>query len=635
MEDAPGGDRCLNRWAEENNRIVCEWRGQAKICTDPNLLLQRRQRCRSDLDILLQKIKGLPLARPSASLELSVAYNAVILHINLGNGVKDECNQLIEETLVRVLEAHGLDYSNETSSALWKKAFLAECLQELSPNLQALAALQSLVWVAQGNVEDVLGLFRLFVSFQVSNTGSPTSVLKTWAPAERTEAAAKVLDPMRLKEALCVAVALQQGLHRMGAGDPVSAFDLFQEAVDGQCTSALLAKIYNCQGYCLIKMGKPQLSLQYMRQSLQLDFRCLSALYNSSLAYRELGRLEAEIEVLNLLYKALCLSSPEAPAEDPGLLIKPEQFVDIERLNRWARAPCSAEIKYLLARRCLQSQRVAEAAENFTELLEALRHESYQEAPLPSPAPLPAIAEVFLEAAASFIHDEKFDDAASVCEDVLAKSQAMIPGRLVIDGAQEARSHTETDQINCVLWTSAARLFQAVIQGLLGEHKKSVEEFSRSLNVLLAVQFTNADRGRVIDPAAGGVRAKDMLVFDVLKACSFIGRGRQFLELEKGRDALLNAQLGLQTSPAFPQATAVFLSCLWQLNRKEEAVFQWRRLQANKTLSDQQWKATEQFLPLFLLQHINHKFYTNEAVLKAVRESAEGGDGGERMELEP
>ncbi|XP_075436980.1 Fanconi anemia group G protein isoform X2 [Ascaphus truei] len=563
----------------------------------------------------------------------------VVFHVNVTGGFTEEHTRQIDGALIRVLEAGGLDGGNVRSSVgLWQRVLYAGYSQELSASLQRLAALQGAIWLSADHLQDIQDLFRLLTSAEVSASPPETDhaqcnllrLLGAWrAPHEETGSLLTAQAAHQVKDVLYTSAAFLQGIHVMEAGDYPAAVPLLQEAAGSLCSSRVLAQIYTCLGCCCQKVGKPQTALQYWKQALQADFRCLSALYHTSELYKQMDKTDAELEVLSLLYKALAGPGQVAPSAETHFLIRTELILNTPGVTCSLRAPSPWEVKYLLASRCLQTGRVEEAVQHYLDLLAVLQDGGHQEGFLPSPTPLPRVPEVFLETAAALLEEKRYQDAITVCDEVTCRTGDLIPGRLLLDRAQSEKNEENqaAEQLDCVLWASAAHLFQGRAQALLRDHTASVTEYTRCINLLLRIQVISSEDAT---PGPGG---RAVTVVETLKASALLGRGLQFLELGRHKEALLNVQLCVQVSPDYPGAACHLLSLLWKLNRKREAVSHCKRFQSSRTSSSEKWEAVKQALPLHILLHAQDRCPTGNPVLKEIQEYS--GKRPEEMQAEP
>ncbi|KAM4709937.1 Fanconi anemia group G protein [Discoglossus pictus] len=646
MEEQPGAQEdtaspCLRWWEEENNQALTLWRDA--ICSkDSYLLKEKLQRCHADMYRLLQKIQVLPPNLAVLPLELSVLYNMVIFHINLTSGFLEEHGEQIHKALARVLEAQNRGTDNMGRAGAWQRVLHAGYTPELSAPLHGLAALHAALWLSQDKLQDVQDLFHLLTSTEVSlhcdvinKPHKLLQLIKTWRLPDDERSILTVETTYHVRDVLYTSAAFLQGIGAMETGDYFGAVEVLQEASGSLCSSKVLAEIYTCLGCCFNKMGKPRTALQYYQRALQVYFQNLSALYQSSQVYKDMGRTDAELEALGLLYKALDGHTQEVSSTEFNFLIRTELIVKTLSLTSSLLTPTLWEVKYLIARRSLQTRRVEEAVEHYLDLLAVLQDGAHQQSLRPSPAPLPRIPEVFLETAACLLEQKRHHDVITVCEEVVSCTREVIPERLT-SHTQQSGSDGKTsmaEPVNCVLWAASAHLFQGRSQGLLGNPKEAITEFTRCINLLLKIQVINSGNGDVTGDAPLGLSSKVLVLVNVLKASAFLGRGRHFLELGKHKEALLNAQLGQQVAPAWPGAAFTLLSTLWKMDRKTEAVSQWKKIQDNRTSLDEKWEAETRDFPLYLILHVKDVFPTEGPLIQELKEYLH--KDGEEMQTGP
>ncbi|XP_074851977.1 Fanconi anemia group G protein isoform X5 [Carettochelys insculpta] len=142
----------------------------------------------------------------------------------------------------------------------------------------------------------------------------------------------------------------------------------------------------------------------------------------------------------------------------------------------------------------------------------------------------------------------------------------------------------------------------------------------RCLHVLLRVQLVSAASIQSSEetPADALPEAK---VLQKIRLLALLGRGSQFQELGRDKEALMNFQHGLQVCPGDPAATSHLLQVLWKLNRRQEAAALWQKLHAGAAPADSQQEAPGRPYPLYLascLQHVNVP--CDEAVVKNMQD---------------
>lgn len=532
----------------------------------------------------------------------------------------------------------GQDLSTEE---LWQKVLQDVTTEELCVPLHRLGALQGAVWLAANCLGSVTGLFRLLSDPkgpEPSAHGDENellALLKAWSVPVEEDASPLVVQSIKdLKEILWTSAAFLQGLQGLEAGNLPAALSLLQAAASGFCSKRVLAQIYTCLGRCTQQMGKPQTALQHLKQALQVDFQCVSALSQAALVYRQLGETDAELEALTLLYKALETPAQEAITINPCLLIRTELLVHSPALASLLSRSHPTEVKYLLAQRCLQAGRMAEAVEHYLDLLALLQEGPQQQVPLHGRSALPRIPEVFLEAASALEQLERHKDAIAVCEEIITRTEDLIPETLRIElnasagGEAPGRAGSpslgipaqQRETLRCIVWRAAAYLHQGQAWTRLGDSKEAITQFTRCLHVLLRVQLVSTASLRSWEetPEDALPEAK---VLQKIRLLALLGRGSQFQGLGRDKEALMNFQHSLQVCPGDPAATSHLLQVLWKLNRRQEAAALWQKLHTDAAPADGQQDALGRPYPLYLascLKQVNRPH--DEALAKDLQD---------------
>ncbi|XP_044132192.1 Fanconi anemia group G protein [Bufo gargarizans] len=591
VDGETGEGDCRTWWTQENNIIIRTWQ-DSETCPDSHTRRQRRQQCHSDLIHLLQKIQGLPPAPHTLPLELTVLYNMVIVHSNISaGGFLAEHSVQVQDALNRVMEA--LVLGDTIGTGLWVKILAADLSLEMTSALHRLAGLQCALWLSNGQLRDAGELLSLLgrtpdVHKCSHKEGDLLLLIKAWnVSPEEPETILTVQTTKHVKDVLYNAAALLQGVIAMNASDFPRAVDFLQEAASSLCSSRVLAEIYTCLGYSFYKMVKPQASLQCWRLALRMDFQCLSALYHSSVLYRDMGDTESELEALALLHTALENPSEDDSCRKMSFPFRTELIVRTSVLSSFIHTPDTCEVKYLMARQCLQNGRTEQAVGHYLELISALQDGSQPQGLCSSPAPLPRIPVIYLEASAALLENKRFADAITVCLEVLNTLRHLTTGDISID---HEKAESMSEQLNCVLWAASAHLLQGEALSMLGDHRESVADFTRCINLLTKIHCGDS----------GSVELTEYKVWRILKAAALLGRGHQFQQMGEDRTALMNAKLSLQIAPAFPGVTLCLLDALRRLGRKKEAACEWRKFQSNKEILHQQWEDIKGDLPLYL-----------------------------------
>ncbi|NXT47066.1 FANCG protein, partial [Pluvianellus socialis] len=586
---SPPEPGCLEAWTTESRALVDHWRGRrAARCSGPGGAAAREaRRQREGFGDLLLRMRGLPAALPALPLELTVLYNSLLFTVGTSDSAIKAEAEGIRQGLLRVLEACGACGQDLSTEELWQKVLQEVTVEELQGPLHRLGALQAAWWLAASRLGSTAGLFRLLSNAEdlgrarcSKGENELLSLLKAWRVPAEGASLPLVQSTEDLKEVLCTTAAFLQGLQELEAGNFPTALSLLQEAAGGFCSKRVLAQIYTCLGCCAQRMSKPQTALQHLKRALQVDFQCLPALSHVAAVYQELGETEAELQALALLYQALEKNPPAAASSSPRFLIRTELLVHTPILSSLLRCHHPSEVKYLLAQRCLQEGRVADAVEHYLDFLSLLQEGLQQQVPLDGGSALPRIPEVFLEAASALEQAGRHQDAITVCEEVISRTTDLVPRILRVEERlqqSECSSPGEglsqkKESLRCLAWRAAGYLHQGWAWAMLGERKEAVTQFSRCLGDLLRVQLC----GPGVGPAENNL-LPEVEVLQKIRLLSLIGRGAQFLELGRHKEALLDFQHGLQISPGDPAAAPYLVWALWNLDRKQEAAAHWQK----------------------------------------------------------
>ncbi|NWV14839.1 FANCG protein, partial [Ptilonorhynchus violaceus] len=588
----------------------------------------RRQQ-RDEFGKLLRSIRGLPPALPALPLELTVLYNSLLLTVGASDSaIKGEADG-IRQGLLRVLEACGACGQDLGMEELWQKVLQEVTMEELQEPLHRLGALQAAWWLAAGRLGSVAGLFQLLSTAEApgkahcrEGQNKLLSLIKAWRVPPEGSSLPLVQSTEDLKEILCTTAAFLQGLQELEAGNFPTALSLLQEAAGGFCSKKVLAQIYTCLGCCAQRMGKPQTALQHLKRALQVDFQCLPALSHAAAVYHELGKTDVELQALTLLYEALGKNPPAAASSSPYFLIHTELLVHTPILTSLLHHRHPSEVKYLLARRCLQDGRVADAVDHYLDFLALLQEGLQQQVPLDGSSALPRVPEVFLEAASALEQAGRHQDAITVCEEVISRTADLIPRVLRVEerleqpecpspGAELAGGllSQKKESLCCLAWRAAGYLHQGWAWAKLGESKEAVMQFSRCLSNLLRVQL----HGSGVEPTES--LQPEVEVLQKIRLLSLIGRGMQFLELGKHKEALLDFQHSLQVSPGDPAAASCLVQALWKLNRKQEAAAQWQKFSQSSPEEDGLQQGQRRPLPLYLVSCLEQAVFPHSETL--------------------
>ncbi|NXY34197.1 FANCG protein, partial [Pomatorhinus ruficollis] len=569
---------------------------------------------------------GLPAALPALPLELTVLYNSLLCTVGASDSaIKGEAEG-IRQGLLRVLEACGACGQDLGVEELWQKVLQEVTVEELQAPLHRLGALQAAWWLAASQLGSVAGLFQLLSTAEdpgrahcSEGQNELLSIIKAWRVPPEGASLPLVQSAKDLKEILCTAAAFLQGLQELEAGNFPTALSLLQEAAGGFCSKKILAQIYTCLGCCAQRMGKPQTALQHLKRALQVDFQCLPALSHVAAVYHELGETDGEMQALTLLYEALEKNSPAAASSSPYFLMQTELLVHTPVLTSLLRHHHPSEVKYLLAQRCLQDGRVADAVEHYLDFLSLLQEGLQQQVPLDGSSALPRIPEVFLEAASALEQAGRHQDTITVCEEVISRTTDLIPQVLRVEERLEqpeyllpgaglaGRLLSQKESLCCLAWRTAGYLHQGWAWAKLGESKEAVTQFSRE-------RLEDAIFRCLCLPVTDNLQA-EVEVLQKIRLLSLIGRGTQFLELGRHKEALLDFQHSLQISPGDPAAASYLVQALWKLNRKQEAAAQWQKFCQGSPGEDGQQQGQERPLPLYLVSCLEQAMFPHSEPL--------------------
>ncbi|KAM9588498.1 Fanconi anemia group G protein isoform 2-T2 [Morphnus guianensis] len=575
---------CLQAWAAESQALTARWRAAWCSRQGPGRAAEREARHQRDgFRELLRRIWGLPAALPTLPLELTVLYNSLLFAVGASDSAIEGEAEGIRQGLLRVLEACGACGQDLSTEELWQKVLQEVTARELQAPLHRLGALQAAWWLAASRLGSIAGLFRL-----LSNAEDPgraccregenelLSLLKAWRVPAEEASLPLVQSTEHLKEILCTAAAFLQGLQELEAGNFATALSLFQEAAGGFCSKRVLAQIYTCLGCCAQQM-------------------------------------------------ALGKKLPAAASSSPYFLIRTELLVDTPILASLLRHRHPSEVKYLLAQRCLQDGRVADAVEHYLDFLALLQEGLQQQVPLDDSSALPRIPEVILETASALEQAGRYQDAITVCEEVISRTTGLIPRMLRVEerlgcpspgAGLVGRLLSQKKESLCYLaWRAAGYLHQGWAWAKLGESKEAITKFSRCLGDLLRLQLY----GSGVEPTENLL--PEVEVLQKIRLLSLVGRGMQFLDLGRHKEALLDFQYSLQISPGDPAAASYLVQALWKLNRKQEAAAYWQKFFKTHPGEDGQREGQGRSFPLYLVSCLKQAMFPHsESLARSIQD---------------
>ncbi|KAM9675266.1 Fanconi anemia group G protein isoform 1-T1 [Dama dama] len=582
---------CLDLWREKNDQLV----RQAKVAQDSSLPLRRQQLAQNALEGLrglLCSLRGLPATVSVLPLELTVICNFITLRASLAQGFAEGLAQDIQQGLERVLETQGQPEARPEHGlrGLWDSALRASSLLPgLLPALHHLAGLQAALWLTTNRLGDLTLLLQTLTVSQSRAAEDVLLLLKTWRPpAEESDAPLTLQDARGLRDVLLTAFAYRQGLQELITGSLPKALSSLHEAASGLCPRSLLVQVYTALGTCLRKMGSPQRALLYLVAALKEGSTWGPPLLEASRLYQQLGNIAAEIESLELLVEALSITRiPEARQ----LLIEVELLLPRPDPASPLHCGTQSQAKYLLASRCLQTGRAADAAEHYLDLLALLLDGSEPKFSPPPCPPGPCMPELFLEAAAALIQAGRAQDALTVCEELLSRTSFLLPKRPRL--WEDARRRTK-ESPHCSPWVSATHLLQGQAWVQLGAQKEAISEYSWCLELLFRAIPEDEEQGPASSCEQG---CTSDMALQQLRTAALISRGLEWVALGQDTKALQDFLLSVQMCPGNQDASYHLLQTLRRLDRRDEATALWRRLEAQTELLPEN---TAWSLPLYL-----------------------------------
>ncbi|XP_055453629.1 Fanconi anemia group G protein isoform X1 [Psammomys obesus] len=576
----------LDLWREKNDRLV----GRARqLIKDSRPSLRRQQLAQDTLEgfgELLLTLQGLPAAVPALPLELTVICNYIILRASLAQDFTEDLSQDVQRGLERVLETQNQlgPKSQPRLRELWHSVLSASSLlPELLPALHCLASLQAVLWMSTDHLGD---LTLLLQTLNGSQTEDLLVLLKSWnPPAQKSLAPLMLQDAEGLRDVLLTSFACRQGLQELVAGSLSRAQSSLHEAASGVCPPSVLVQVYTALGTCLRQMGNPQRALLYLTEALKVGVACALPLLEASRVYRQLGDTAAELDSLGLLVEAL---SATHSSETLKLFIEVELLLPQPDPASPLYCGTQSQAKHLLASRCLQTGRAADAAEHYLDLLAMLLGSSEPQLSPPTSSPGSCLPELYLEAAAALIQAGRALDALTVCEELLSRTSSLLPKMSSL--WENARKRTK-ELPYCPIWVSATHLLQGQAWSKLKAQKEALSDFSQCLELVFRVLPK--------DKQGAGSKCEQKHTSDValqqLQVTALISRGLEWVASGQDNKALRDFLLSVQIRPGNRDGSFYLLQTLKRLDRKNEAIAFWREAQTQQPQEEAAWS-----LPLYL-----------------------------------
>ncbi|XP_008280228.1 Fanconi anemia group G protein [Stegastes partitus] len=587
----------LDTWVQENNELVnkCKQKGEqdavSRDCSQPPL-----KWFSFEFHKLLRKIQGIPPNADHTQLELAVVFNAGVC--SAAQSQVSEAELFLAQATERVLQMTGGDAGASDPLVRWRTVLNSVGDTALHPSVLYLLCLQWAIWLATCQLKTIQEFQEMSALFDTLCGGIGDGSVSEARP-KSSNIPLLVMDPRRLIELLQICTSIALGAERLNEGRSSEALSSLQAASALPAPRALVAYTHLLSGSCLTHMRRPQMALQCYRKALETDSRCVCALYQSMLIYRQLGNTQAEIQALRLLHSTLMLPSAIEPALGSTHLLSPSLLLRSQSLSSLLSVPSALTVLHSLALKCVLYGRVSEGVEHYLDLL-AVVHSEDQQGLHTEDATLPKLPELYLEAGAALLMARRPADCLALCNEVNSTTLELLPEKVVLEEPEERREAETRDMegensLAMVLWTAAAYLLQGHCHSHLKDWKQAVTHYTRCINLLVKVRFKKRDFQPQIPGADMDVkRGKDLCVLERLKGLSLAGRGICFIQIDKLKEALRDLQLGLQT---FPECVGAGLWCgevLWRLRRRREAAACWEKTWSLTTQS------LDKSLPVYL-----------------------------------
>ncbi|XP_032371591.1 Fanconi anemia group G protein isoform X2 [Etheostoma spectabile] len=572
----------LHRWVQENNDLVnkCKQGGGDVLSPDQNKTHLRL--CSSEFHKLLMKIQGIPPLADYLQLELTVVYNACLC--STAQSQFSEAELLLTQATERVLQMTGGAPVASDPPVFWRTVLKSVEDPALNHCVLYLLCLQWAIWLSTCQLKTIQKcqeeLFSVFETLSTGVWGEGRSELR----GKSSDIPLLVMDPRRLIELLQICTIIAQGAESLSEGRSSDALSGLQTASSLPAPRTLIAYTHLLSGSCLAQMSRPQMALQCYRKALETDSRCVCALYQSMLIYRQLGNTQAEIQALHLLHSTLMLPYVTEPALGGTRLLSPSLLLRSQSLSSLLSVPSALSVLHNLALKCVHHGRVSDAVEYYLDLLAALHSEDQHGVRAKGP-PLPSLPELYLQSGAALLMARRPADCMALCDEVINTTLELLPEKVVLEEPEEkceaetrARCAEGADKVAMLLWAGAAYLLQGHCHTHLKDWKQAVTHYTRCFNLLVKVRFKKGSSQPQI-PSADmvGKQGSYLCILQRLKGLSLAGRGVSFTQTDQLREALRDLQLSMQ---AFPECVTAGLWCgevLWRLGRRWKAAACWEK----------------------------------------------------------
>uniref|UniRef100_A0A3Q3X6J6 Uncharacterized protein n=1 Tax=Mola mola TaxID=94237 RepID=A0A3Q3X6J6_MOLML len=551
-----------------------EWREMRHHAQNKNLL----RCCSSEFHKLLRIVQGIPPLADHTQLELSVVYNACLCSVACAQF--SEAELLLKKATERVLQMTGDDPLDSDPLLFWRTIIKSVENTAMKSSVQYIFGLQWAIWLADCKLTTIQECqHELFTLCETLSAGVDQ---RRQARGKSCDVPRLVMDPGRLLKLLQICTLITQGAERLSEGRSSEALSGLQTASSLPAPTTLVAYTHLISGSCLALMNCPQMALQCYRKVLETDPRCVCALYQSILVYRKLGNTQAEIQALRLLHSTLMLPSATEPSLPGTPLLCPSSLLQSQSLNSLLSVPSALSVLHSLAQKCVLHGRLSEGVEYYLDLLATVHSEDQHGVHVEVPA-LPRLPELYLEAGAALLMDQRPADCMVLCEEVISSTLELLPERLVLEEPEDTYE-TEAgavgaggdQRVGMLFWAGAAYLLQGHCYTQLKDWKQAVAHYTGCINLLVKVRFKKK-----------GKTCSFLALHSQLKGLSLAGRGISFTQTEQLREALRDLQLSLQASPDCVAAGLWCGEVLWRLGRRQEAAACWENTWSCNTQSSE------------------------------------------------
>lgn len=372
----------------------------------------------------------------------------------------------------------------------------------------------------------------------------------------------------------------------------------------------------NMLGCCCAVKGKHHTAVAKFKDALEDDFQQLEALFNISLQYQKMGKVEAQIKALELL-KQIIKARGNEPQTCEHIAVTPrDQSIEKNKgkLDSELSVPprfslgsskssagLSKElVTYVLAKRYSELGRFEEAATNYLELL--VNIVEVRTTNVLSVRTLPSPTELYIECALALSKAERHEDAVTICDKVLTSIEQGEPTEQGHNNESSIndkapRKRVRSDDGEDFLSTFNNETVSEDIQVLMLKaeslvHLQKPLEALQSLNrVLVALEDVHSvgdkdDDGRQrkrrkLDCEGDEVSCEEQSEADKsrrpvrIKVQAYNQKASILDGLGQTHDALHQLHLSLECSPEHPETVYKHTQLLLKLGSKKEAVHNW------------------------------------------------------------